>query len=105
MYAQFDPTVFSFKKQGADRTDYRNNKVDSWKMPGYGLLDFFMGYTIKGPKTTITINASMNNVLNTVYVTDASYAFGTTPVNYNVLNTTVYMGMGRRYNVGIKATF
>jgi len=105
MYAQFDPTVFSYKKQSSDRTDYRNNKVDSWKIPGYGVLDLFMGYTIKNEKSTITINASMNNVLNTVYVTDASYVFGTTPKNYNVLNTTVYMGMGRRYNVGIKATF
>ncbi len=105
MYAQFDPTVFSQKKRSPDRTDYRSSKVDAWKMPGYGLLDFFLGYTIKSVKTTVTINASVNNVLNTVYITDASYAFGTTPLNYNVLNTNVYMGMGRRYNVGIKVTF
>jgi iron complex outermembrane receptor protein len=105
MYAQFDPTAFKIDKTTSGK-DYRNSKADSWRMPAYGVLDFFLGYTIKGEKSTITINASMNNVLNIVYMTDASYSQNVAPSGYsNPANTLGYMGMGRRINVGVKVSF
>lgn len=107
MYAQFDPTKFSVKTSGsgAAGTDYRLVKADTWKMPGYGLVDLFAGYTIKLEKITVNINGSINNLLNVTYVTDASFGSGVTPNNYNASNAGVYMGQGRRGNIGFKITF
>lgn len=74
-------------------------------MPGYGLVDLFAGYTIKLEKVSVNINASINNLLNTTYVTDASYSSTLTPDKYNAINALVFMGQGRRGNIGFKITF
>ena len=107
MYAQFDPTKFGVETVtgSPSTTDYRVTKKDPWKMPGYGLMDLFAGYTIKLEKVTVNINASINNLLNVTYVTDASFNNTTSPTNYNALNAYVYMGQGRRGNIGFKITF
>jgi hypothetical protein len=47
----------------------------------------------------------MNNVLDVVYMTDASFASGVTPNNFNALNSRGWMGLGRRITVGVKVTF
>ena len=105
MYAQFDPTKFNLDHTIANKPDYRLAKTDGWKMPGYGLLDVFAGYTIKLEKITVNINGSINNLLNTTYVTDGSFGSSVTPNNYNASNAGVYMGQGRRGNIGFKITF
>lgn len=104
MYAQFNPAEYK-KDKTTGGTDYRTNRVEPWKMPSYGLVDLFAGYTFKLEKVTLNINASINNLLNTVYVTDASFANGTKPTEYNATNALVYMGQGRRGNLGLKITF
>jgi outer membrane receptor protein involved in Fe transport len=105
MYSQFDPTKYSLNEKGTDPTDYRSLKKDTWQMPGYGLVDLFAGYTIKLEKVSVNINASINNLLNTTYVTDASYSSTLTPDKYNAINALVFMGQGRRGNIGFKITF
>ncbi len=105
MYAQFDPTAFEYVNK---TTDYRNQGYDSWKMPGYGLFDLFMGYNITAGKILVSITASMNNVLNVIYLTDASFpsvSSGVGPNNYNALNSYGFMGQGRRINLGVRITF
>jgi iron complex outermembrane receptor protein len=99
MYAQFDPTKLTI--DNVTKKDYR--QMDSWKMPAFGLVDLYMGYTIRKGKTVVELIASMNNVLNVVYMTDAT--FSTTPDNYNALNSYGWMGLGRRINVAAKITF
>jgi outer membrane receptor protein involved in Fe transport len=108
MYAQFDPSKFGQSinnDPNIDKTDYRIYKKDTWQMPGYGLVDLFAGYTIKLEKVTVNITASINNLMNTVYVTDASFGSAVKPTDYNALNAQVYMGQGRRGNIGFKITF
>lgn len=99
MYAQFDPTKLVLDV--AANKDYR--QMDSWKMPAYGIFDLYMGYTLKSGRTIVDLTALMNNVLNTVYMTDAT--FSVTPDNYNAMNSYGWMGLGRRVNVGVKVTF
>jgi len=107
MYAQFEPSAFNLSQEN------KNGKVlakDSWLMPGYGLLDLYVGYTIKQKKSTISIIALMNNVLNTVYMTDAQFAstingVPIVPEQFNALNSYGWMGLGRRINIGIKFQF
>ena len=98
-YAQFDPIGLQLTK--AD--DYRDR--ESWKMPDYYFVDFFMGYKIKSNNIEYTITAGINNLLDAVYITDASFPLGTTPKYYNATNATVYMSQGRRYNIGFRVNF
>jgi outer membrane receptor protein involved in Fe transport len=42
----------------------------------------------------------MMNILDAVYITDAQNG-----VNFNGATSTVFVGMGRRFNVGLKVTF
>ena len=103
MYSQFDPTALKVVKTGTVVNDYRG--VDSWRMPGFGLVNLFAGYTMYAKNNTrLDIVASMNNVLNTVYMTDATFTSATKPNNYNATNSNGWLGLGRRVNVGVKLT-
>ena len=93
-YANFDPSTL----YGAT-ADH-----ESWKMPSYGLLDLFIGYDYKVWKVKLGITAGVSNVLNTVYITDGlNNSSGAT--NFDANSATVYMGMGRRMNVGLRIGF
>lgn len=102
MYAQFDPTALVLNDNG---TDYRRS--ESWKMPAYGLFDLYLGYRIMANRAKVEITASMNNVLNTVYLTDATFTNDASilPSNYDAAHSSGWMGLGRRINIGVKVTF
>ena len=90
-YANFDPTALTGK----------NMKRESWIMPSYGLFDLNFGYEIFGSnKQKITINGGIMNILNTVYISDAQNGLG-----FDASTSTVFVGMGRRFNIGIKFGF
>ncbi|MEI6487380.1 MAG: TonB-dependent receptor [Bacteroidota bacterium] len=93
-YANFDPSTLYGAT--ADR--------ESWKMPSYGLFDLFLGYDIKYWKLKFSISAGVSNVLNTVYITDGANNLGGA-TNFDANSALVYMGMGRRMNVGLKIGF
>lgn len=104
MYAQFDPSALRIVKSGNTVKDYRG--LDSWKMPSYHLLDLYLGYKRKIGACEATFTAGINNVLNVVYLTDASFtASGITPDKYVPSIANAYMGLGRRFNIGAKITF
>ena len=90
-YANFDPTALTGK----------NMNRESWIMPSYGLFDLNFGYEIFGSnKQKITINGGIMNILNTVYISDAQNGLG-----FDASTSTVFVGMGRRFNIGIKFGF
>jgi hypothetical protein len=75
-----------------------NKDRESWKMPSYGLLDFNFGYEMKFiKKLNVTLNGGVMNILNTVYITDAQNGAG-----FDAATSNVFVGMGRRFNVGLK---
>ncbi len=90
-YANFDPVELV----GA------NKDRESWMMPSYGLLDFNFGYEIKFfKKYFATLSGGIMNVLNEVYITDAQNGPG-----FDATTANVFVGMGRRFNVGLKIGF
>lgn len=89
-YANFDPLTLT----GSDKDR------ESWMLPNYGLLDFFAGYDFKLKKVKFTIGSSVQNVLNTVYISDAQN--GNT---FNANSALVYMGMGTRFNMSLRIGF
>ena len=82
-YANFDPITLTLE----------NKDRDSWKMPNYNLLDFNMGYEMKFG----VLNFGIMNLMDKTYITDAQNGAG-----FNASSALVFVGMGRRYNLGLK---
>jgi len=89
-YANFDPLALIGD----------NKDRESWKMPSYGLLDLNFGYDMRFGKIKMTINGGVLNTLNTVYITDAQNGAG-----FDASSVTVFVGMGSRFNLGLKIGF
>jgi outer membrane receptor protein involved in Fe transport len=89
-YANFDPLALTGL----------NKDRESWKMPNYGLLDFNFGYEFKVWKIKLGINGGLMNILDKVYITDAQNGNG-----FDASSATVFVGMGRRMNLGLKVSF
>jgi len=81
-----------------------NKDRESWKMPDYWLLDIYAGYELKVWKLNVTFTAGASNLLNKIYISDGQNNGGTT-TNFDANSALVYMGMGRRFNVGLKIGF
>ena len=89
-YANFDPLALTGK----------NINRESWKMPSYGLLDLNFGYDITYEKMNFTFTGGMMNIANTIYISDAQNG-----ANFNGATSTVFVGMGRRFSLGLKVGF
>jgi outer membrane receptor protein involved in Fe transport len=89
-YANFDP--INLVGSNKDR--------ESWKMPSYGLLDLNFGYDITYEKINFTLTGGIMNIANTIYISDAQNG-----ANFNGATSTVFVGMGRRFSMGLKVGF
>jgi outer membrane receptor protein involved in Fe transport len=87
----------NYNPNGTIKTDNRDR--ESWKMPDYGLVDMYAGYDFKYSKVKFTLTAGIINALNTVYITDAQNGS-----NFDANTALVYMGMGQRFNLGLRIT-
>lgn len=97
-YANFDPTLLT---DGSASPGGRNDKDrESWKMPNYGLCDVFLGYNFDYWKSKFGVTAGVLNVFDKTYITD-----GLSGANFDATTSTVYMGMGRRFNVSLRIGF
>ncbi|MCX6311444.1 MAG: TonB-dependent receptor [Bacteroidetes bacterium] len=106
-YANFDPIALTqlLNSNGTVFSDNRDR--ESWKMPSYGLLDFYGGYEIreefakeKTKVVYITFGLAVNNLLNTVYISD-----GQNGTDFSSTTALVYMGMGRRWTASMRFSF
>ena len=86
-YANFDPTPL---------TGLNANR-ESWQMPSYALMDFNFGYDFKYKKVKFGLSAGVMNILNAYYITDAQNGTG-----FDAYSAAVFVGMGRRFSVGLK---
>jgi len=81
-----------------------NRGRDSWKVPSYYLLDVHAGWTIKLKKMDVMLRASVLNVLDKTYISDAQNNAVSGSQNFDATSAQVFMGMGRRWtaSIGIK---
>ena len=96
-YTYFDKNYANFDPLGLTGV---NKDRESWKMPSYGLMDFNFGYDFKFKKLKMTLNGGVMNILNAVYMTDAQNG-----ASFDATTTTVFVGMGRRFSMGLKIGF
>ncbi len=92
-YSNFNP----FYLQGDD------GGRDSWKIPAYGLLNAFIGYSVKFEKCSIFMNASATNILNHAYISDATNNFYGS--GFDATSASVMFGPGFRINTAIGVNF
>lgn len=106
-WANLDPLtlVVEYDAQGDITID--NRRRESYQLPGYGLVDFFAGYEFRetqvgdnGRGIRMSVNMSLLNALNTVYITD-----GQNGTFFDASSALVYMGMGRRWTAGVRISF
>jgi hypothetical protein len=105
-FAEFNPFDLNPDKNPGG-FDEDGNPLDTWQMPTYYLLDLHAGYSFKWKTVTIGIRASVLNLLNTVYVSDASNndSFSSTTIDNDAKSAGVFYGMGRRFNTSLTISF
>jgi len=91
-FADFSPLTLNEELGTARR--------QSWQMPAYSLFDVHAGYELKVWKLQLQLTASVINVLDLTYITDA-----TNQITFDASSAIVYIAQGRRWNVGLKVSF
>ena len=102
LYSDFDPS-----DRGTAGTP------EAWQVPAYGIFDTAISHGFKFGQFDATLTARMNNVLNTVFISDAQDGSGNglpeTDPNYiapsSARAASVYYGFGRTFSVGAKIKF
>jgi iron complex outermembrane recepter protein len=96
-FAQFDPISLNVEP------------IDSWKVPGYGLLDIHAGYRISMDQgRNIQFRFNVLNALNATYIATAQNNDGFNGIalrGFDARSSAVFMGLGRRYNLSIQYLF
>ncbi len=86
-----------------------NRNRDSWRMPGYGILDLHAGYSFKFQGANLTLMLHVLNALNTVYIADATNNYYPSRVggnyDFSINNASVFFGLPRRYMASIRVDF
>ena len=105
VYIKAQLTYFDNHYANFQATDLQNDNAgrQSWKIPAYYLLDIHAGWTIKLKKMDVSLRASVLNVIDNTYISDAQNN-DTGWQTFDATGATVFMGQGRRWTatVGIK---
>lgn len=86
-YMDFDPFILNGVYAGKE----------SWIMPNYTLLDLHTGYSFNVKENRLSLRFSVLNLLDEVYISD-----GQNGGEFNATTSSVFFGLGRRYNLSLK---
>jgi hypothetical protein len=105
-FSEFNPFDLNPEKN-PDNFDKNGNPSDTWKMPSYALIDLHAGYSFKWSKVKFDLRASILNLLDAIYVSDASNndEFSTLTKDNDAKSAGVFYGMGRRFNTSLTISF
>jgi len=104
----FSQNYALFSPQALEITDIKKNYGpnigrQAWRLPNYGLVDINLGYGFKHNKVKYDIRASVQNIFDTFFISDAEdNQFGST---FNANAADVSVGLGRRWVASLSATF
>jgi iron complex outermembrane recepter protein len=101
-YSQMDPTSLTPQFMDED-----GNPRDSWQLPMYYLVDVNAGYRFTFKKFKLDIRASVLNLLDRVYISDAKNndSYSTTTDNFDAASAGVFFGSGRTFNASIAISY
>lgn len=110
-YAAFDPMSLDGSADSYDWYDESTGKhgdpKESWEIPDYYIVDLHAGYLWKIKDKTLSVRLNILNLFDKEYIAtaqDNDTYNGTTLTDHDAKSASVFMGLGRRYNmsVGIK---
>jgi hypothetical protein len=107
-FSEFDP--LSLSPDNPDQPDYLDedgNPRESWQIPDYALVDMNAGYTWRISKVFLDFRASVLNLLNTQYISDAQNndTYSSSYKNFDAKSAGVFFGLGRRFNLSVRVSF
>lgn len=76
-----------------------------WRIPDYVTVDFNMHYNFKFGSLRATLFGNINNLLNQVYISDATDLNAATVNPSSWRSVTVFYGFGTTYSMGLKLYF
>jgi iron complex outermembrane recepter protein len=87
--------------------DANGNPRDSWEMPLYYLVDLNAGYRFVFNKFKLDIRASVINLFDRAYISDAlnNDSYSTKTTNFDAGSAGVFFGLGRTFNASIALSF
>ncbi len=100
----FGRNFSNFQPESLRGADVRR---DSWQMPDYFLADLHLGYSFKVRKIGLSVRASILNLFDNVYITDArnNDNFNTPSfTDFDAKSASVHFGQGRRGTVTLQIT-
>ena len=74
-------------------------------MPAYSLLNLFAGYKVEFKNSALLFNGSITNLLNSVFIADATNNANDIYNTFDARSATVMFGQGFRFNVSIGLQF
>ena len=101
-YSQMDPESLT-----QPFMDQNGNPRDSWELPMYYLVDLNAGYRFSFSKFKLDIRASVLNLLDREYISDAlnNDSYSTKTTDFNAASAGVFFGVGRTFNVSIALSY
>ncbi len=102
-YANLNLNDYAAGYKNGVETPNKNVGRQAWRMPDYFLLDLNAGYSMKVWKLKLDLRVSVINALNRFYISDAQNNQLNT--DFNAAGATVNVGMGRRWQLSLVATF
>lgn len=100
-YSDFSPLA---------RTDQADEGVQGWKVPSYTVLELHTGYTFEELLGGTEFFVNVFNLTNELYIQDATdnspfNAFDDNGVNHSADDAEVFLGLPRRFNLGVTVHF
>lgn len=92
------------------RTDQADEGVQGWKVPSYTVLELHAGYTFEDLLSGTEFFVNVFNLTNELYIQDATdnsrfNAFSDNGVNHSADDAEVFLGLPRRFNLGVSVRF
>lgn len=100
-YAANNYANFNISPNPGATVDYHT----PWKIPERVLLDMNAQYRFKISGMNATISGNINNILNQIYIADATDLNATSSTPSDWTNVAVMYGFGRTYSIGLKLRF
>lgn len=87
--------------------DENGDPRDSWELPVYYLVDLNAGYRFTFSKFKLDVRATVLNLLDRVYISDAKNndSYSTKTTNFDAGSAGVFFGIGRTFNVSVALSF
>lgn len=103
-YSEFNPLDLD-PEDSPESFDENGDPIQSWKIPNYYTIDLHAGYAWYYKDVRFQVRATVLNVLDDIYVTDAQNNdtyLSSASSTFDANSASVFMGMGRRFNLSLQ---